>query len=216
MHSASGVAPVSMTKAFDTPVYRVTGEWANVSSPRLQPLGRTPRVSPHATASVGSPRPPALSPRTLPHLEHQYHFGWTKPNPMLPTTAAAYGNGWAARATDSLSPRAPGETSMKRLAAEAGSTRKLFRAPEPLDPDRFWSPAQTSQTSSPRLGAPRSPRSPRLKRHQDSTPQLQLISWPGHSTFVKRVARPPALNSVAVRRGDYPLMQRQLMEVAGH
>lgn len=203
-----------MAKASSSPVYHVTSEWANVSSPRPQP-----RVSPHAAATVVSPRrppPTALSPRMLPHLEHHHHFGWTKPSATLPTTSSRYGSGWAMRATDSRSPRAPGETSIKRLA-EADASWKFIRAPEPLDPDRFWSPTLTAQANSPRVGAPRSPRSPRLKRTQhESTPHLQLISWPGHSTFVKRVARPPALNSVAVRRGDYPLMQRQLMDVAGH
>ena len=43
-------------------------------------------------------------------------------------------------------------------------------------------------------------------------PSLKLISWPGHSCFIKTSIQPPPIDSHALRRGDIPLMQRLMMK----
>ena len=170
-----------------------------------------------------SPRP---SPAALPHLQHSHHFGWVPPA-RPPTTDAWNGSGWSDPRPQqtSIGTRAVGLEGHRREIIHLAEARASFahlrphqQSPrakiaadvgqEPRSPPR--SPRESFAT------LPRSPRSPRSPRDTvASTPRLQLISWPGHSCFVRRkplAARPPPIDSRELRRGDYPLMQRHMLD----
>ena len=167
--------------------------------------------------------PPRASPRQngnafLPHQAHQHHFGWQPPN-GLPTSTAQYGSGWSetrlATGTRAVlrthSRLADTRTTWGFLRSEQQSPRAKLAADLNQEPT---SPRRELDGSAHSLGSGRSLGSARSARSAAPSPRLQLISWPGHSHFVRcapSTPRPPPIDCSALRKGDFPLMQRHMM-----